>query len=68
MIALEGRRGRAMLARELFWFVGEELVGDVFVSAARPLFWAARSGRFEVRVVDDLGRSDQRTLTVERID
>jgi penicillin-binding protein 1C len=53
-------------AHELFWFIGEELVGRVH--RGEPLFWAARSGRFEVRVVDDLGRSDQRTLTVERID
>jgi penicillin-binding protein 1C len=53
-------------AHELFWFIGDELVGRT--KRGESLFWAARSGAFQVRVVDDLGRSDERALRVERID
>jgi penicillin-binding protein 1C len=53
-------------AHELFWFVGDELVGRA--RRGESLFWAARAGAFHIRVVDDLGRSDERSLRVERID
>ena len=53
-------------AHELFWFVGDELVGKS--KRGQPLFWAARPGAFQVRVVDDQGRADERTLKVERVD
>ncbi len=53
-------------AHELFWFIGDELVGRA--RRGEALFWPARPGAFQVRVVDDLGRSDERALKVERID
>ena len=53
-------------AHELFWFVGDELVGKS--RRGQPIFWAARPGAFQVRVVDDQGRADERALKVERVD
>ncbi len=53
-------------SHDLFWFVGDELIGKS--RQGKPLFWAARSGNFQVRVIDDQGRSDERALRVERID
>lgn len=45
------------------WFVNNELVG---VSEGRKsLLWQARPGKYTVRAVDDLGRSDSRELMVQ---
>ncbi|WP_413291107.1 penicillin-binding protein 1C [Bdellovibrio sp. HCB337] len=45
------------------WFVNNELVG---VSEGRKaLLWKARPGKYIVRAVDDLGRSDSRDLEVQ---
>lgn len=49
--------------KETFWFVD-----DAFVGKAKPgseIFWHARAGSHEVRVVDDQGRSDHHELVVE---
>lgn len=50
-------------ARRLHWFIGPEYVGES--SPQRPLMWKPRPGRHVVRVLDDQGRSDSRTLDVE---
>ena len=49
-------------ARRLFWFVDDALVG--VADAGETLFWRARQGTHVVRVVDDSGRADERSLTV----
>lgn len=51
-------------ARELFWFVNDRFVGRV--ASDEAYFWRPRSGRFEVRVVDDLGRAASVQMTVNR--
>lgn len=50
-------------ARTLHWFVGPEYVGES--SPQRPLMWKPKPGRHVVRVLDEQGRSDTRTLDVE---
>ncbi|XOZ34363.1 penicillin-binding protein 1C [Halomonadaceae bacterium KBTZ08] len=52
-------------ARALFWFVGDQFLGRS--EPDEPLFWRPRPGHFELRVVDDLGRSDRISLRVELI-
>jgi penicillin-binding protein 1C len=50
--------------REIYWFVD-----DGFIGAAKPgeqLFWEPQqAGEYTLRVVDDRGRADARTLKVE---
>ena len=48
--------------RFLHWFVGTEYLGKS--APQEPLFWRPRPGRYVVRVVDDLGRSDERQVDV----
>lgn len=49
--------------RALYWFVDDAYVGHS--APGRPLAWqAVRAGTHQVRVVDDRGRSDSRTLTI----
>ena len=43
-------------ARALYWFVDDRLVATAAPGDDR--FWTPRTGRFTVRVVDDLGRTD----------
>ena len=50
-------------AQKLTWFVGNELIGQS--DPQKPLLWKPRPGRFTVRVVDNLGRSDSRSLDVK---
>ena len=47
---------------EAFWFLDETYVG--ISNSSEPLFWTPRPGRYMVRVVDSLGRSDARELVV----
>ena len=49
-------------ARRLYWFVDDALVADV--SRHEHYFWNARSGRFSVRAVDDLGRASAVSIRV----
>lgn len=49
-------------AKELYWFVDGSFVGRG--KPSQPLFWQPRPGRFEIRVVDDLGRADSLTMRV----
>jgi penicillin-binding protein 1C len=49
-------------AHVMHWFVGAEYVGKS--SPEKPFLWKPRIGRFIVRVVDDLGRTDSRDLVV----
>lgn len=51
-------------ARELFWFVNDRFVGHV--ASDEAYFWRPYPGRFEVRVVDDLGRAAAVSITVSR--
>ncbi len=48
--------------RQLFWFVDDRFVG--VSQAVETFFWSPSSGDFTVRVVDDHGRADQRSLRV----
>lgn len=49
----------------LFWFVDNEFVGQS--RSEKPLFWAARTGDFRVKVVDENGRSSSRSLGVRLV-
>jgi penicillin-binding protein 1C len=46
----------------LYWFVDNRYIGAS--PPGRPLMWTARSGTFNVRVVDDHGRAASTALTV----
>jgi penicillin-binding protein 1C len=48
--------------RRLYWFVDNRYVG--VSPPGQPLMWTARSGTFDVRVVDDHGRAASTALTV----
>ncbi len=50
-------------ARSLHWFVGSEYLGKT--DPQKPLLWKPKPGRYVVRVVDDLGRSDARDVDVK---
>ena len=53
--------------REMYWFVNDAYVGRS--APGEPLFWQpAAAGNYEVRVVDDRGRSDARPLGVSVVD
>jgi penicillin-binding protein 1C len=45
------------------WFADETYLGAR--SPEQPLLWLAKPGRFVIRVVDDLGRSDARDIEVK---
>ncbi|KKO45314.1 penicillin-binding protein 1C [Arsukibacterium ikkense] len=47
---------------QAYWFADSRYLGSV--APAETLFWQAESGRFELRVVDDLGGVSQITLNV----
>jgi len=47
---------------KLYWFVDETLVG--VTHRDQPYLWAAKPGKFIVRVVDDHGRADIKSLKV----
>lgn len=49
-------------ARELYWFADDGFIGKV--KSGKPLFWKPRAGRSIVRVVDEHGRSDSRSVRV----
>ncbi|WP_319521949.1 penicillin-binding protein 1C [uncultured Desulfosarcina sp.] len=49
--------------RRLYWFVDNRYVGAS--PPGQPLMWTARSGTFDVHVVDDHGRAASTALTVE---
>lgn len=48
--------------KRLYWFVDHRYVGAS--PPGQPLMWTARSGTFDVRVVDDHGRAASTGLTV----
>jgi penicillin-binding protein 1C len=49
--------------RNVHWFVDDAYVG--VTPSSGTLFWPARPGRFVVRAVDDLGRTQTRALRVD---
>jgi penicillin-binding protein 1C len=49
-------------ASQLHWFVGKEYLGKA--DPFRSLMWKPKPGKYIVRVVDDLGRSDSREISV----
>jgi len=51
--------------RKVYWFVDDSLVGSG--SPERPLFWNSKPGRFLVRVVDEMGGTDSRQITVKTV-
>jgi penicillin-binding protein 1C len=53
--------------RAMYWFVNDAYIGRS--APGEPLFWQpAAAGNYEVRVVDDRGRSDVRPLGVTLVD
>ncbi|MCE3045250.1 penicillin-binding protein 1C [Legionella sp. 16cNR16C] len=48
--------------RNLYWFINDNYLGKT--ANDQPLLWAARPGKFVVRVIDDHGYSDARDITV----
>ena len=50
-------------AREVYWYMDRSFIGSA--RAGTPLFWQPRAGSYQLRAVDDRGRSDVRTLRVE---
>ncbi|APG27274.1 penicillin-binding protein 1C [Syntrophotalea acetylenivorans] len=48
--------------RQLYWFVDDRFVGTS--KAGETFFWSPVSGSFTVRVVDDHGRADHRSVRV----
>lgn len=49
--------------KTLYWFVNDEYIGSS--DQSKSIFWLpGKSGRFEIRVVDDHGRFDSRTVQV----
>lgn len=49
-------------ASRLYWFVDDRQVAESL--PGKPAVWQAEPGRYMVRVVDDLGRSDAREIVV----
>ena len=49
--------------RRMFWFVDHNLVASTV--PGESYFWTPRTGRFTVRVVDDLGRADSEPIRVD---
>ncbi|WP_430389649.1 penicillin-binding protein 1C [Dyella sp. 20L07] len=53
--------------REMYWFVNDAYIGRS--APGESLFWEApAAGNYDVRVVDDRGRSDQRPLGVSLVE
>ena len=53
--------------REMYWFVNDAYIGRS--APGESLFWQPRTaGNYDVRVVDDRGRSDQRPLGVSLVE
>lgn len=53
-------------ASALYWFIDNEFVGKS--TSEKAFFWEARSGNFQLKAVDDLGRSSGRKLAVRYVD
>ena len=49
--------------KKLYWFIDESFIGTS--KPGKPLFWKAKPGQYLVRVIDDQGRGDGRSLRVE---
>lgn len=49
--------------KKLYWFVDESFIGTS--KPGKALFWPAKPGQYLVRVIDDQGRGDGRSLHVE---
>ena len=49
--------------RRMFWFVDHRLVAST--APGENYFWTPQTGRFTVRVVDDLGRADSEPIRVD---
>jgi penicillin-binding protein 1C len=50
---------------KLYWFIGETLIG--VTQRDQPFLWEAKPGKFIVRVVDDHGRADIKSLNVAMV-
>jgi penicillin-binding protein 1C len=50
-------------AQRLHWFIGNKYLGDT--SPLKPMSWSPKPGHYLVKVVDDLGRSDERSVEVK---
>jgi penicillin-binding protein 1C len=49
--------------RAVYWYMDRSFIGSA--RAGSPLFWQPRPGSYQLRAVDDRGRSDVRALRVE---
>ncbi len=50
---------------QVYWFIDDAFVGTAM--DGDPIFWAARPGIFEARVVDDSGRASSRRFVVSQV-
>ncbi len=55
-------------ATTLFWFINNEVIGNI--KSSETLFWTPppHAGKYTIRAVDDLGRSDSRELEIEVVE
>lgn len=49
----------------VYWFLNESYIGKE--KRGKPFFWQPKPGKYIVRVIDNLGRGNSRTLNVELI-
>ena len=54
------------MSHALYWFAGDDFIGNS--KPGETLFWQpASAGSYDLRAVDDHGRSDERPLDVRLI-
>ncbi len=51
-------------SRKVYWFLDDEFLG-VAENPSVPFIWKAKSGKFQLRAIDDLGRSTTRQLEIK---
>jgi penicillin-binding protein 1C len=52
--------------QKVHWFMNEEYLGQS--QNNKPFFWTPKPGKYQVRAIDDLGRSTVRELRVELVE
>lgn len=54
-------------ARKIYWFANDAFLGTS-LAGKQALAWPAKVGRFKIRAVDEMGRSDERDVRVSLIE
>ncbi len=52
--------------KTLYWFVNQAYLGQT--SPQTPYLWHAKPGKYIIRVIDDHGRTNRRTVMVTKPD